>query len=71
MNTGIKNDPKESLWVDGLQRQVKLQKNRLKELMDWCSILECDDSYRLVKSIQHKVMTYIFHYINCVVYNSV
>ena len=25
MNTGIKNYLKETLWVDGLQRQVKLR----------------------------------------------
>ena len=31
MNTGIKNDLKETIWVDGLQRQVKLRKKCIKE----------------------------------------
>ena len=43
MNTGTQNDLKETLWVDGLQRKVKWLKNELKELIDWFSLLKCDD----------------------------
>ena len=51
MNTGIKNYLKETLWVDELHRQVKLRKKSLKEPMDWCSLLECDNSFHLVYNI--------------------
>ena len=45
---------KETLWFDGLQLQVKLRNDSLKELMDWCTLLECDDSFRLVDNIQQQ-----------------
>ena len=71
MSTGIKNDMKETLWVDGLQRQVKLRKNRLKELMDWCSILKCGDSFHLVNNIQQQEMASLFCDMNYIVSISV
>ena len=42
MHTGIKNDMKETLWVDGLQKKEKLQQNPVKELIYWFSLLKCD-----------------------------
>ena len=70
-NTGIKNYLRETLWVDGLQRQEKVRKNALKELTDWGSLLECDDYFHLVSNIQQKQMVSIFCDMNYVVSTSV
>ena len=67
MNTGFTNYLKETLWVGGLQQQVKLLKNALKEIMVWCSLLECDDSFHLVENIQQQEMVPIFRDMNHVV----
>ena len=37
MNQGIHDDIKQSIWIDGLQRQVKLRKNAINEIREWCN----------------------------------
>ena len=56
INTGIKSYLKETLWVAGLQRQVKFAEKTFKELMDWCSLLKCDYCFHLVDNIQQQEM---------------
>ena len=70
MNTGIKNDLKDNLWIDGLQRQVKLRKKALKEILGWCSLLELDDFFHWPR-IQKKETADLFRYMNHVVSTSI
>ena len=40
METYTTDDLFDTLWIDGLQRQVKFQKQALPELMLWCDKIE-------------------------------
>ena len=44
MNEGIRDELKETLWIDGLQRQVKLRKNALKEVYEWLSTIDIENN---------------------------
>ena len=70
MNTGIKNDLKDNLWIDGLQRQVKLRKKALKEILGWCSLLELDDFFHWLRRKKKETVD-LFRYMNHVVSTSV
>ena len=49
----------------------KMTKNALRELMDWFSLLKCDDSFNLVENIQQQEMVSLFCDMNYVVSTSV
>ena len=40
METYITDDLYDTLWIDGLQRQVNVRKQELPELMLWCDKIE-------------------------------
>ena len=42
METYINDDLSDTLWIDGLQRQVKVRKQALPELMLWCDKIEVE-----------------------------
>ena len=47
------------LWTS---TNSKITKNALKEPMDWCSLLECDDYSNMVENIQQQEMVSLFRY---------
>ena len=46
MNINLDENLKCSSWIDALQRQVKLRKTALKEVMEWCTELEIENEFQ-------------------------
>ena len=44
MEKYLHEDLTKSFWIDGLQRQVKLRKSAISEIMDWCNVLQFEDN---------------------------
>ena len=58
----IPNSLEETCWIDGLQRQVKLRRLALPELMLWCNSIENDDDNINIEGVLE--MNRIFRLIN-------
>ena len=61
MDTIIHIDLKKTWWVDGLQRQVKLRKEAITELLKWCDTIQEDDSFNIPDNSHLREMVSIFH----------
>ena len=65
MVDALKDNIYDSIWIDGLQRQVKLRQQAIVEIIEWCNFVENEDAndnenndgkyvmIRLIRKIQH------------------
>ena len=63
MNNCIHPDLHQTMWIDALQRQVKMQKTAIREVIEWCNEIETENFIEgRIETIQlfrriHKVLT--------------
>ena len=63
MDNGVHPDLHRTMWIDALQRKVKLRKTAIKEVMEWCNRIQTENSVEeRIETIQlfqriHKILT--------------